>query len=179
MILTNPFFWAFVAAFAAVAGNAIQGSPVVGKNPYFGFVVVVTATFSRVILALPFVVQPRFGEGPLLWAVGASIIALSLAIMTPLLAIKPLTRPDAAESLHTRGVFKLVRHPGYFANTLWGLGWAVVFGSTIGVLLTPVWAAVFWLHALIEEEVLQREHGAAYRNYMARVRSRLIPGIPV
>jgi len=179
MVVTNPFFWAFVATLAAVAGNAIQGSPVVGKNRYFGFVVVITATLCRFILVLPFVVQPRFGEGPILWAVGASIIASSLAIMTPLLKIKPLTRPDAAESLHTHGVFSLVRHPGYFANTLWGLGWAVLFGSTIGVLLTPVWAAVFWLHALIEEEVLQREHGPAYQTYMARVRSRLIPGIPM
>lgn len=53
------------------------------------------------------------------------------------------------------------------------------FGSTIGVLLTPAWAAVFWLHALIEEEALQREYGTSYREYMARVRCRLIPGIPV
>jgi len=179
MILTDPFFWAFLAAFAFVAGNAIQGSPVVGRNPYFGFVVVVTATFSRVALVLPFVTQPRFGEGPLLRAVGAAIIVLSLGIMTPLLTIKPLTRPDAAEGLHTRGVFGLVRHPGYLANTLWGLGWAVAFGSTIGALLTPVWAAVFWLHALIEEESLQREYGVSYREYMTRVPSRLIPGIRI
>lgn len=179
MLVTDPFFWAFLAAVAAVAGNAIQGSPVVGKNTFFGFVVVVTATFSRVVLVLPFVVQPRFGSGPALWAIGGVIIALSLAIMTPLLAIKPLTRPDAAERLHTRGVFGVVRHPGYLANTLWGLGWAVAFGSTIGVLLTPIWAAVFWLHALIEEEALLREYGVSYREYMARVRARLIPGIPL
>ena len=72
-----------------------------------------------------------------------------------------------------------MRHPGYLANTLWGLGWAVAFGSTIGVLLTPVWAAVFWLHALIEEEALQRAYGALYTEYMERVRSRLIPGMHV
>src|SRR5262245_55327527 len=179
MIVTDPFFWAFVAMFAAVAGNAIQGSPVVGTNPYFGFVVVITATFSRVVLVLPFVVQPRFGAAPVLWVMGGAIVVLSLVIMTPLLAIKPLTRPDAAELLHTHGVLSLVRHPGYFANTLWGLGWALVFGSTIGVLRTPVWAAVFWLHALIEEEGLLREYGPLYREYMVCVRSRLIPGIPV
>jgi protein-S-isoprenylcysteine O-methyltransferase Ste14 len=177
MILNDPFFWAFLAAFAAVGGNAIQGSPVVGKNPYFGFVVVVVATFSRVVLVLPFVAQPRFGAGPALWAIGGAIVVLSLGIMIPLVAIKPLTRPDAAELLQTGGVFGLVRHPGYLANTLWGLGWAVVFGSTIGVLLTPIWVAVFWLHALIEEESLQREHGPSYREYMTRVPSRLIPGI--
>jgi protein-S-isoprenylcysteine O-methyltransferase Ste14 len=76
-------------------------------------------------------------------------------------------------------VFNLVRHPGYLANVLWGLGWAVLFGLTIGVLLTPVWAGVFWLHALIEEEALRREHGPSYQEYMAHVRPRLIPGIPV
>jgi protein-S-isoprenylcysteine O-methyltransferase Ste14 len=178
MTVTNPFFWAFLGMFAFVAGNAIQGSPVVGKNPYFGFVVVVTATFSRVVLVLPFVVQPRFGSGPVLWLVGSAVIAVALAIMSPLLRIKPLTRPDAGETLASSGVFGVVRHPGYLANTLWGLGWAVVFGSSIGVVLTPIWAAGFWLHALIEEESLQREH-VAYRQYMQRVRSRLIPGLPV
>ena len=177
MVISNPFFWAFLAMFAFVAGNAIQGSPVVGRNPYFGFVVVVTATFSRVVLVLPFVSQPRFGDGSPLWLPGLSIIAVSLAIMAPLLAIKPLTRPDATETLNTHGVFGLVRHPGYLANTLWGLGWAILFGSIIGVLLTPIWAAGFWLHALIEEAGLQREYGAAYADYMARVRSRIVPGL--
>jgi protein-S-isoprenylcysteine O-methyltransferase Ste14 len=178
MLFADPFFWAFVAAFAMVAGNAIQGSPVVGKNTAFGFVVVGTATFSRVVLALPFVVQPRFGDGPVLRIVGGTIVAVSLAVMAPLIRIKPLTRPDARETITTGGVFAIVRHPGYLANTLWGLGWAVIFGSTIGVLLTPVWAAGFWLHALIEEEALQRQH-PSYTQYMARVRARLIPGIPV
>jgi protein-S-isoprenylcysteine O-methyltransferase Ste14 len=178
MVLTNPFFWAFLAMFGAVAGNAIQGSPVVGRNAVFGFVAVATVTFGRVVLVLPFVSQPRFGEGSALPILGGSIILLSLALMAPLLRIKPLTRPDAVETLHTRGVFGLVRHPGYLANTLWGLGWAIAFGSTIGVLLTPAWAAAFWLHALIEEEALKRAYGAAYEEYMSRVRCRLIPGIP-
>ena len=177
MILTDPFFWAFLAMFAAVGGNAIQGSPLVGKNVYFGFVVVVTATFSRVVLVLPFVEQPRFGGGHLLWVIGGGLVVLSLAAMSPLLKIKPLTRPDANEPLSTDGVFGLVRHPGYLANTLWGLGWAVLFGSTIGVLLTPAWIATFWLHALIEEEGLLRAYGPAYREYMTRVRARIIPGM--
>jgi protein-S-isoprenylcysteine O-methyltransferase Ste14 len=179
MILTNPFFWAFLAMFGMVAGNAIQGSPVVGRNTIFGFIVVSIVTFGRVILVLPFVVQPRFGDDLPLRALGAAIILLALGLMAPLLWIKPLTRPDAVESLSTRGVFGLVRHPGYLANTLWGLGWAVAFGSTIGVLLTPIWAAMFWLHALIEEEALQRTYGALYGEYMRRVRARLIPGMHV
>ena len=179
MVLNNPFFWAFAGMFALVAGDAIQGSPVIGKNTSFGLAVVLTATFSRVVLVLPFVTQPRFGEGPVLWVAGGALIAGSLAIMAPLMRLKVLTRPDATEAIHTRGVFGIVRHPGYLANTLWGLGWAVLFGSTIGVILTPAWASAFWLHALIEEETLQQQHGTAYKQYMTRVRSRLVPGVPV
>ncbi|MBY0273835.1 isoprenylcysteine carboxylmethyltransferase family protein [Candidatus Binatia bacterium] len=178
MVLSNPFFWAFVATVALVGGDAIQGSPVVGRSTLFGLVVVLVATIARVVLALPFVVQPRFGAGPGRSIVGVGIVALSLATMAPLLRIRPLTRPDEVETLRTSGVYGMVRHPGYLANVLWGLGWAVLFGSTIGVLLTPVWAAVFWLHALIEEEALQRAYGNAYRDYMARVPCRLIPGVP-
>lgn len=177
MVVTDPFFWALLGMFALVAGNAIQGSPVVGRNSTFGLVVILTVTFSRVILVLPFVQQPRFGEGPVLWILGGSVITGALAIVAPLLRIKPLTRPEGGEPLHTGGVFGLVRHPGYLANMLWGFGWAVAFGSVIGVLLTPIWAAAFWLHALIEEDCLQREYGSSYREYMARVRARLIPGL--
>lgn len=180
MLIFGPFFWAFVSAIAIVAGNAIQGSPVVGRNAVFGFAVVVTATLGRVVLVLPVVVQPRFAEGgAALYLAGFVILGTSLALMLPLLRIKPLTRPDSSEPLTTQGVFGLVRHPGYLANVLLGLGCAVLFGSTIGVLLTPVWAGAFWLHALIEEEVLKSKYGASYEQYMARVRCRLVPGLPI
>jgi hypothetical protein len=65
MVVTNPFFWVFLATFAMVAGNAIQGSPVVSTIPYFGFIVVAAVTFSGVVFVLPFVVQPRLvGDQP-------------------------------------------------------------------------------------------------------------------
>lgn len=178
MVLSEPFFWAFVAAVAMVGGNAIQGSPVVGRSTAFGFVVVATATLGRVVLTLPFVTQPRFAEsGVVLWVPGGVILVVALILMLPLLRIKPLTRPDESETLSTQGVFGVVRHPGYLANVLLGLAFSILFGSTIGVLLTPVWTLAFWLHALIEEEALKEKYGAPYLEYMARVRSRIIPGL--
>lgn len=176
--LRNPFFWVFVSTFGMVGGNAIQGSPVVGRRTWFGAIVISMVTFGRVVLVLPFVEQARFAfVGSML--VGAGIVVASLALMAPLLLIGFATRPDVGEPLSTRGVFGLVRHPGYLANTLWGLGWAVAFGSVVGVALTPAWLAMFYLHALIEEEALLVEYGAAYREYMARVPARLVAGIPV
>ncbi len=178
-LASDPFFWAFVSAIAATGGNAIQGSPVVGRSAAFGFCVVVTATLGRLILVLPDVVQPRFAPlGPVWFALGGSIVALAIGLLIPLRRIRPLTRPDSTERLLTGGLYGVIRHPGYLANVLLGLGAAVAFCSTIGIVLTPIWFAVFWLHALIEEEVLVAKYGAAYVGYMERVPSRLIPGLP-
>ena len=179
-LASDPFFWAFVSAIAASGGNAIQGSPVVGRSVAFGFCVVVTVTLGRLILVLPDVVQPRFAEpGPVWFALGGSIVALAVGLLFPLRRIRPLTRPDAKEPLLTGGAYGVIRHPGYLANVLLGLGAAVAFCSSIGVVLTPIWLAVFWLHTLIEEEALVAKYGAAYVGYMERVPSRLIPGIPL
>jgi protein-S-isoprenylcysteine O-methyltransferase Ste14 len=179
-MLNDPFFWAFASAIAIIGGNAIQGSPVVGRSTTFGVLVVAVATLGRVVMVLPAISQPRFAEGGLiLYASGGIIVAVAIALMLPLIAIRPFTRPSPTEPLSTAGAFGLVRHPGYLANVLLGLGAAVAFGSTVGVLLTPIWAAAFWLHALIEEEALKSKYGASYEAYMARVRSRLIPGLPL
>ncbi|MBW2416394.1 MAG: isoprenylcysteine carboxylmethyltransferase family protein [Deltaproteobacteria bacterium] len=174
----DPYFWAFVAMLGLVGGNAIQGSPVVGRRTWFGVVVISMVTFGRVALVLPFVQQIRFSF-PLSDTLGVLIIGASLLLMAPLLRIRPATRPDTVEPLSTRGVFGLVRHPGYLANIIWGIGWAILYGSAIGLALTPVWIIAFYLHALIEEEALLKEYGSSYREYMGRVRARLVPGLPV
>lgn len=174
----DPYFWAFVAMLGLVGGNAIQGSPVVGQRTWFGVLVIATVTLGRVALVLPFVRQPRFLL-PFSSASGALLIMGSLLLMAPILQVRPATRPNMAEPLSTRGVFGLVRHPGYLANIIWGLGWAILFGSVVGVALTPLWLIAFYLHALIEEEALLKEYGTDYVDYMARVRARLIPGVPI
>lgn len=176
--IEDPYFWALVAMLGLVGGNAIQGSPVVGQRTWFGVLVISMVTLGRVVLVLPFVQQPRFSVG-LSFATGVLLVVVALLLMAPLVRIRPATRPSAAEPLSTRGVFGFVRHPGYLANVIWGLGWALLFGSVIGVALTPVWFIAFYLHALIEEEALLREYGAIYRDYMAQVRARLIPGVPI
>jgi hypothetical protein len=86
-----------------VGGNAIQGSPVVGRRTWFGVLVIATVTLGGVVMVLPFVEQPRFTL-PYSVAGGALCIALSLLLMAPLLRIRPATRPDTAEPLSTRGV---------------------------------------------------------------------------
>jgi protein-S-isoprenylcysteine O-methyltransferase Ste14 len=54
------------------------------------------------------------------------------------------------------------------------LGLSPIFGSIIGIALTPVWLLVVWLLTQVEEESLVREYGDAYRDFQAQV-PRLFP----
>ena len=56
----------------------------------------------------------------------------------------------------------------------WPLGLSLIFGSIIGVALTPVWLLVVWVLTQVEEESLVREYGDAYRDFQSRV-PRLFP----
>jgi len=176
-MLRDPFLWALASMLGLVIGDGIQGSNVIGRSKLLGFIAISTVSCGRVALVLPFCRQQRFALGGWEEWLGWAIVLLSLLMMTPSVRIEPLTQPHHGETLRTTGLYSVVRHPLYLGNVLWGLGWAVAFGSTIGVWLTPVWITAFFFHLLIEEDALEREHGAAYRVYKEKVRARLIPSL--
>lgn len=174
-VLRNPFFWAFVSATAIAAGDAIVAN-VLPRSRSLGALVVGTFMLGRTVLVLPFCPQPRFELAGLHWPLGLALMVVGVAVMLPILfRVEWTTAPDTTEGLRTTGVYGLVRHPGYLGNILLGLGWAVAFRSTIGVVLTAVWWLCFWLHALVEEASLERAYGADYQAYKARVPGRLLP----
>lgn len=105
------------------------------------------------------------------------VLAASLFFATPVFRIVPLTAPDRREPLRTDGLYSIVRHPLMVCDIFWPLGWALIFGSVVGVALTPVWLLVIWVLTEVEEEVLVREYGDAYREYQLRV-PRLLPLVP-
>ena len=71
----------------------------------------------------------------------------------------------------------LVRHPLMLCDILWPLGWSLIYASLIGVLLTPLWLLIIWVLTNVEEEALVQEYGDAYRAFQARV-PRLFPRLP-
>lgn len=81
--------------------------------------------------------------------------------------------------LHTTGVYGFVRHPIYLSEVLWPVGWSLIWGSVYGLALTPLWWSAFLLHALAEEETLERVLGGAYWAYKRSVRGRILPGLPL
>ena len=84
------------------------------------------------------------------------------------------TAPARREPLRTDGLYAVVRHPLMVCDVFWPLGLSLIFGSIIGIALTPVWLLVVWVLTQVEEEALVREYGGAYRDFQERV-PRLFP----
>ena len=78
------------------------------------------------------------------------------------------------EPLRTDGHYSVVRHPLMLCDVFWPLGLSLIFGSIIGVPLTPLWLLVVWVLTQVEEESLVREYGEADRDFRSRV-PRLFP----
>jgi protein-S-isoprenylcysteine O-methyltransferase Ste14 len=175
----NPFAWALVSMFALVGACAVVSGHKLGKNPLFGFIIVMVFIVGRVILVLPPLTQPRFESRGWHLVLGGIIFVLGLVFSLPALKIKPFTAPDDSIELKTSGFYAIVRNPIYLGEVLWSLGWSILFRSTIGIALVPFWWAGLLFLVLIEEASLERELGNHYQEYKARVRGRIIPGLPV
>jgi protein-S-isoprenylcysteine O-methyltransferase Ste14 len=177
-VLTDPWFWAFLAAVGWGACFGIVGTQNLGRRLGFGITVFILAEFPRFLIPLPFVDQPRIEPLPAwLVVVGGLILVVSLYFGTPVFQIVPLTAPDRSEPLRTRGLYSIVRHPLMLCDIFWPLGWSLIFGSVIGIALTPAWLFLVWVFTNVEEDALIREYGDDYREFQARV-PRLFPRIP-
>ena len=75
-----------------------------------------------------------------------------------------------------RGPYRHVRHPIYTGLLLAFLGTAVALGEWRGLLALVIVAVSFWRKLRLEERWLGEQFGAAYADYMRRVKA-LIPGI--
>jgi protein-S-isoprenylcysteine O-methyltransferase Ste14 len=83
-------------------------------------------------------------------------------------------RVEAGQQLATTGLYGLVRHPMYTGNVIMMAGIPLALGS--------YWGLVFLLPGVIvlasrirDEEKLLQEELIGYREYMRKVRSRLLP----
>jgi protein-S-isoprenylcysteine O-methyltransferase Ste14 len=82
-------------------------------------------------------------------------------------------------ALQATGLYGIVRNPIYLGELLWCFGWAVLHGSIVGVALVLLWWVGLLILVMIEEESLERALGQTYLNYKARVRGRMVPGLPI
>ena len=76
----------------------------------------------------------------------------------------------AGAPLVTGGPFGIVRHPFYLSIILWALGAGLALGSLLGTVgLTAALLATSASRARLEDRVLERAHGDAFRGYAKRV----------
>lgn len=85
-----------------------------------------------------------------------------------LVAIQP------GHTLVTSGVYRVIRNPSYLGLLVNSLGWALVFRSGVGVLLTALIIPPLIARIRSEEALLHEQFGAEYEAYCAHT-WRLIP----
>ena len=121
-----------------------------------------------------------FGGDAVRW-LGVALFALGGALrlwpvfvlgrrFSGLVAIQPGHR------LVTGGVYAVIRHPSYLGLLVNSLGWALAFGSGVGILLTALMLPPLVARMRAEEELLRAHFGSEYDAYRART-ARLIPGV--
>ncbi|MHC4250066.1 MAG: methyltransferase family protein, partial [Planctomycetota bacterium] len=137
-------------------------------------------TVGRIVLVLPFCVQPRFEIGGWHSIVGGAVIAIALPVtVAPVFLVRWWSPPKAGMKLRTTGIYGVVRHPIYLFEVLWPVGLAIMFRSVYGLALAPAWWLVFLIHTLSEEADLERALGEEYLAYKRKVRGRMFPGLPI
>lgn len=87
-----------------------------------------------------------------------------------LVAIQP------GHKLVTTGIYSMIRNPSYLGLLIGSLGWALVFRSWVGVLLTLLTIPPLIARIMAEERLLHDHFGAPYDAYCRRT-WRLVPGL--
>ena len=114
--------------------------------------------------------------------IGLLLLVASFAILAVVFQensfLSPVVRlqTDRKQHVISTGPYALVRHPMYSALIPFFFGTSFLLGSWVGVVLAFLYLLVLARRAILEEQMLNKELGG-YREYMAKVRFRMIPGI--
>src|SRR5215469_14210460 len=107
------------------------------------------------------------------------MVLVALALIPPVWAFVLFRREDTEieptslinRKLVTRGPYHLTRNPMYLGLVTLSLGIAVWIGAwPMFIAPLAVFATVNWVHIPFEEAKMRRQFGAAYDDYVARVR---------
>ena len=113
----------------------------------------------------------RVGLAVILAVTGISLdLAGLIAFIRAKTTINPL-KPASSAALVTRGLYRFTRNPMYLGMLLVLLGWAVFLSSLAALLIAPLFMLYINRFQIApEERVLEEKFGAAFTDYMQRVR---------
>jgi protein-S-isoprenylcysteine O-methyltransferase Ste14 len=124
------------------------------------------------LLLAPAKVAP-LGPGWIGWALQTAAFVGQLA--AKLFLFRNFGVAPALRGVAVRGPYAIIRHPMYAAYFISQLGFLYAFPTLWNALLILVWTGAQVLRMFAEERVLKR--APDYRDYAARVRWRVIPGL--
>lgn len=83
---------------------------------------------------------------------------------------------DRNQKVISKGLYKIIRHPGYAADFLWYLSVPLIFRSAITFIPVAFALSFLLIRTYLEDKTLQKELDG-YEEYTKKVKYRLIPGI--
>jgi protein-S-isoprenylcysteine O-methyltransferase Ste14 len=111
----------------------------------------------------------------LVFAIGYGIASWAV-LCNPFFSTFVRIQNDRDHSVVSSGAYALVRHPGYAGALLSHLALPFALGSIWALLPAFMGTILFVLRTSREDQTL-RDHLVGYREYQARVRWRLLPGV--
>jgi protein-S-isoprenylcysteine O-methyltransferase Ste14 len=173
---------------ALVGVWAVAGMTLALLRPVRSQEVVRATAESRLALVglglIPLVIPPlaAWGERLSLWTlpggsalgwtgVGLAAIGLGtrIAAMTRLgPRFSPLVAVQRVHELETRGLYGIIRHPGYAGSWLAALGAVLAFRSGLGLVPLALFSALLAQRVAREEALMEAQFGEAWRAYRSR-----------
>lgn len=112
------------------------------------------------------VILTLFGYTLVLWAIAANAF-FSLIVRI---------QKERGHTVATGGPYRFVRHPGYVGTILAYIGTPMILGSLWASVLGVITAMLMIVRTALEDKTLRAELDG-YKEYAARVRYRLLPGV--
>lgn len=140
--------------------------------------------FSMTIGYIPFLKEfMKVVSGPAMLILGPSLSFVAMKQMqrssprsfTLSLQPRSLSQPESGSGLVTRGLFRSVRHPFYAGNIATLLGWSVVTGSVMRLLMTLLYFKVVEMMVEREEAALELAFGEEFLYYKTKVQDKYVP----
>jgi protein-S-isoprenylcysteine O-methyltransferase Ste14 len=158
----------------------LHGGPTAEKEKSQKIIQSITAVGFIAMLVVP-ALDHRFGGSAMSsWAavVGDALVALGLFIIFIVYKENSFASATIEIALEQRvistGLYALVRHPMYFGGLIMFVGMPISLGSWWGLLVTLLMMpALLW--RLFDEEKFLAKNLPGYREYLSKVRYRLVP----
>ncbi len=113
--------------------------------------------------------------GVLLFAAATALITWTMAVNRHAESTVRI-QTDRGHTVVDRGPYRVVRHPMYAGSILMYIATPLMLGSLWAMAFTAAIAALFIWRTVMEERTL-RDGLSGYKEYAARIRFRLVPGL--